>query len=232
LALAQHAAAVAAGIKAIATQAGQPFPANIVAITSTLTALASAIGSAKSLIQLSHGGVISVDGDMNYSVLSRETVRKNPKRVQALLKNSKGKIVRGPSHAQGGIDVVDSKRNIPLANIEGNEALIPHSNDPNIQREINELTLASMLFNGNANAPTAAVPSMATGGIIAAPIAPILNPNFDTSNTNDSNAEMKQLLVTLVHTVNAVNATKTVLPVDDFEAKKHKKLTLRQRAGI
>lgn len=128
LAAAQNIAAVAAGINAISHAAGQPFPANIVAIASTVGALGAAISSITALIK---------------------STQAQPKFAQGgkLPTAGKGGIPTGASHAAGGIALLNTNGQ-KIGEIEGGEPILSLATYRNNKELIDHLLYASMFMGG------------------------------------------------------------------------------------
>lgn len=128
LAAAEQVAAVAAGIKAITIAAGQPFPASIVAIASTVGAIGGAIGAFTALIK---------------SVSSTPKLAKGGFSPEA----GRGGLPTGASHAAGGIGLYDTSGN-KLGEMEGGEPILSIATYRNNKDLIDRLLYASMFQSG------------------------------------------------------------------------------------
>lgn len=128
LAVAQNVAAAAAGIKAITLAAGQPFPASIVAITSTVSAIGAAIVALKNLMQFRDGGMLPQAGS---SIVA-----------------GKGGIPVGSTHEQGGIKLIDGKTGMPIGEVEGGELIASRKFVDKNPALVNDILYASQRNNG------------------------------------------------------------------------------------
>lgn len=169
LAAAEQIAAVAAGIKAISLAAGQPFPANIVAIGTTIGALGGAIASITALIK-------SANAQPKYA------------KGGTLPTAGKGGIPHGASHAQGGIALV-SATGAKIGEIEGGEPILSLATYRNNKEIIDRLLYASMFGNGK---KIFASGGFLPGQSIAAPVVPAASGIADGLFANAQNALIAQ----------------------------------------
>lgn len=181
LAVAQNVAAVAAGIKAISLAAGQPFPANIVAITSTLSALAAAIVSVKNLMKFRHGGILPEAG--------------------------RGGMALGPNHESGGIKLVDSNTGKVVGEVEGGEPIASKAfakQNPELTKQI----LWASKYNNGVMPRAMPAPKPLSPPLPATPTyAPAFTPNASLSSNPVTPDMIRQIVQEVVSQVASIPVT-------------------------
>lgn len=132
----------------------------------------------------------------------------------------KGLVLNGPSHEQGGINMVDNRTGRPIAEVEGGEAVMVFSKDTyaNNQPVLDELMRVSNYEGGRSidwlnKRPTInidrAIPAMAKGGYVA---QPQLQNSATNQTTLASNQQVAELLTTLIEEQRTGNATMSKIP--------------------
>lgn len=161
LALAEQVAAIAAGISAITSQAKIPFPANLVAIASTLAAIGGAISSFKQLMTLNKPEKKLAKG-------GKAPTSKN------------GGIPQGPSHKDGGILLYDTNTGNFTGEIEGGEPFFSKAFYRNNREAVDRMLYVSMYEGGRRM-------FYQNGGLAGIPITNTVTA-INTSNNSTSKA--------------------------------------------
>lgn len=131
----------------------------------------------------------------------------------------KGLVLKGPSHEQGGVDMIDNRSGKRIANVEGGEAIMVFSKDTygNNKEMLDELMYASNYEGGRSinwlrNRPTInvnkAIPALAKGGYVN--LGDKINAL--SSNPGNSDGEVAELLRILIKKQEVGNSSLAKMP--------------------
>ncbi len=203
LAVAQALAAVQASVLALSQAATQPFPANLIAIAGTVTAITTAIANMIAFLKPIQQNQFEQGGELPQA--------------------GKGGMTVGGRHAQGGIMLVDPKSGRLMGEVEGGELILSRAfvrKNPELSRQ---LLAASLYRNGS---------MFATGGFLPNPTLPSVLPTDSTGNSSISDmlTLLPELIGAAVE--QRITRIKVELLVSDIADSLERRARIRKNANI